>query len=1628
MRRRPHSAPVPLIEPLESRIAPAAIVFDAANYSDTKVISSKHTTTTLQFFNADDPSLSGANKAIAATVGDNPEIYFIKLTAGQELAVNTQVGFQSLVNVTSGTVIAFFTDPDSTVFPAPVIAGVQTVYPVLADHLSGLSLGTKVSVGIGGSVNGDVVTNYNDLTGMLGGGPTGNLLPNLVTDLSVAGDITGSFIAGAAVSHFTAVGFVNTVLTGTAANGHVVNFTSLATTAGAQTLTVPTPAAKLAGPSITNAVIGSTSTYVSPGVGGIQLGNGGPGAAGGSINGLTFLSDTTGFSVIAGNGGAGGAGRTAGGAGGTINNLVVHGPLTTAPDTTPNSTVLIEGGAGGAGLGSAKGGAGGAVSNVFIDYTTNSVNATAITFINDNVTIQGGAGGSGGTAGAGGALSNVNVSTATPHDLALINNAVEIQLLGGLGGISSIGGKGGSGGSITNSQVLNQALPAADPNESLPNDVGPASPTNTYALIEGGAGGSSTVKGAGGVGGSVNSLTLKGFNFEVEGGAGGAGASSGGAGGGINTVTVLGSSGSLPGDDFHVETLVLATGAGGNAVAGKGGAAGSVSTVTIGNSNFGPTHLDLNPASATYGQFIANGLQITTGNGGAAAKGAGGAGGNVSNVRATGIDFLTDSHPFGNTGVIGITTGDGGSAPVAGGKGGAGGSVSDVTYLGTRLETSSVTTGKGGNGGANGAAGKGGAGGAISSVSIRAAEDLYPTILTTTEPTGLLVDTTANFVTEGVEVGDTVMDGNTLATTTVAAVTATQLSLQNDIFATGDPYTVERLQPAPSNQFTTLGTGTAMDSHDLLTDAYNFINDGVQIGDTVEDITSGTTATVTNVAAHQLTLNADIVNPSDQYAFVTLGSGTPNAVQYSGNTIIDPNSNFLAEGIQIGDTVEDYTATQADLAFGDTIPTTATVIGVTAHSLTVDSFTFSVLGDQYDFPTLLAAHSSFTGGAGGTGFLNGAGGAGGGILNSNAVVPGAVSFTGGNGGAGGATAAAGAGGTLNNDGAFSSNASGSLIAGNAGSSGGKAGAGGSVIGADVQVLTDVTLIGGAGTAGGAGGNITSNGFSGVLQSGAGFNPPSGNIMVHAGAGGSSTTGNGGAGGTVSGLTGFISSGEFGAPITTQFDGGLGGNGLAKAGAGGSVNNVRIFGGGGAGVTFFINAGDAGNASTGKTGATGGSVTNIGGGVLASGSTNLNFSINTDTNFHHVSAGNGGNAVGTGGLGGSVSNVNVNAAIGARTGLAFGFDLSGMGGISAGAGGSGATHGLAGNVTSISADAIASIVAGHLGAVGVATGSGGTFSGDALQKTNLATKVDGIILNQQVAPSTVQQFTLSYDGETTVPIPTNSTPLEVAAAINALLNFGPASATGGVHVKQVGSGYQIIFNNTGAFDTITAQESAPLYATELTVGNAITSEVQNVQVFPATNPLNPSDTTYTNYGFSLTFGDQTTGILPPNATPAQVATALNALSSVMATGPANSGTVSVTTGAGFANPSYNITFNSPGSQSNSVIPNFVINTTVSSGSPSTAQNEVLSLPTRGDFVPLQFSTANLVGGIQNILRPDAATFTYTPFVTGGTFQFGDTPIDGLIAAVTLTSNKNFVPEALVTVDAGGAAVLIDNLVS
>jgi len=288
-----------------------------------------------------------------------------------------------------------------------------------------------------------------------------------------------------------------------------------------------------------------------------------------------------------------------------------------------------------------------------------------------------------------------------------------------------------------------------------------------------------------------------------------------------------------------------------------------------------------------------------------------------------------------------------------------------------------------------------------------------------------------------------------------------------------------------------------------------------------------------------------------------------------------------------------------------------------------------------------AAPVSLTAGAGGNGAgKSGAGGVGGMVKHSNANSDPDVTFTAGNGGnAGVGGGKAGAGGVITDVSANSNIGSVSILSGSAGSGvvSSSAAAGGSVSKAVAIASNSVAIMAGNGAWGGAGGSITNVVWYGVTAGkGDQKAAPTGDIAILAGQG----SANGklaGAGGSIKDASGYASASVTNMTLIEAGDGN-GGTAAAKSAVGGSVTNVSLFGGA---SQAAILAGDAGDLNVAGTGANGGSIT----GVNALSGVTVSV----------LSAGDGGSsdfAKGKGGLGGSVTKVNVSESIGSRgdTGL------------------------------------------------------------------------------------------------------------------------------------------------------------------------------------------------------------------------------------------------------------------------------------------------------------------------------------------------------------------------------------------
>jgi hypothetical protein len=653
------------IEPLESRIAPATLILVGAAHGTPG--QTDFDTTTAPVAGAPIFHLTGTSGSAFAdgvdttAVGGNADTYYIKLTAGDDLQ-QYNAGFNSLITVTKGTVVAFFVDANEN-------------HVVDPGELTGLSLGNGAALSLGSNLNGSILTNYLDKTNTVAmdnlGGPKQS-----IAGLTVGGQITGGVFAGGNINNLSDTsGDVAKILTGGAANG--VTFQLLGNLAagpgnanGNGTLAIA-PAVGETGGSISNVVVKSLTL--------LQTGTGGLGGKGGSVSNITVELDTDGFAIEAGNGGAGLAGKS-GGIGGSVSNVFVSG----ASDSTANSTIQILAGSGGTTPSGGKGGAGGALSGVYVGYDSVSGKPQASAgLLLDNVEVAAGNGGDGKTGGLGGALSKVQVLVQT--QLAAVPIAHEIDIHAGNGGAPDdlSGGAAGVGGSATSVSVNDQNFNVA---------------SAANVLVAGGLGGVPAVANPlakGGNGGSVSAVSFLGYNADILAGNGSDGAV-GGKGGSVTGVTLV------PQDAIVANSININSGKGGDGKNGNGGGGGSVSNINAADS-------DLSAFNINAG---------TAGNGGASSNGKGGDGGSVSN-----LNIIDTPVPLGPalSGIFAVRSGKGGDGDKGGGKGGA---ITGGSFFGQDLEVD-FTAGDGGAALLNGKGGDGGKASALNLTSTGFYNGLY---------------------------------------------------------------------------------------------------------------------------------------------------------------------------------------------------------------------------------------------------------------------------------------------------------------------------------------------------------------------------------------------------------------------------------------------------------------------------------------------------------------------------------------------------------------------------------------------------------------------------------------------------------------------------------------------------------------------------------------------------------------------------------------------------------------------------------------------------------------------------------------------------------------------------------------
>jgi hypothetical protein len=333
------------IEPLEARIAPATFVTGIPNTLGNDIDYTDRTGPNQAQEDAVFINTGSSNDQISAAVGGGADTFYMRLSAGDKLQIfNTTNGVQDYLTMRSGQAIAFFVDKNGD-------------NEVNEGELVSLSLGRDASVFLRAGLEGDIVTNLrgNGTLDMDSGEQpvkAARLVDGTkITSLAIVGGaVGGKILSGGSVSNVSVNGSVAAILTGTAADGATFDFFP-GREGGEGIIAGQTATGR--GPSISNVVVDA--------VGIIAAGNGGAGAAGGSIKSIQIIADRNGFVLQAGDGGAG---DLSGGSGGSVRKIFVSG----VPDDTANDQIIITAGAGGDASGQGVGGKGGGVGKVFVGF------------------------------------------------------------------------------------------------------------------------------------------------------------------------------------------------------------------------------------------------------------------------------------------------------------------------------------------------------------------------------------------------------------------------------------------------------------------------------------------------------------------------------------------------------------------------------------------------------------------------------------------------------------------------------------------------------------------------------------------------------------------------------------------------------------------------------------------------------------------------------------------------------------------------------------------------------------------------------------------------------------------------------------------------------------------------------------------------------------------------------------------------------------------------------------------------------------------------------------------------------------------------------------------------------------
>ncbi|MDB5307092.1 MAG: hypothetical protein JWO38_1294 [Gemmataceae bacterium] len=276
------------------------------------------------------------------------------------------------------------------------------------------------------------------------------------------------------------------------------------------------------------------------------------------------------------------------------------------------------------------------------------------------------------------------------------------------------------------------------------------------------------------------------------------------------------------------------------------------------------------------------------------------------------------------------------------------------------------------------------------------------------------------------------------------------------------------------------------------------------------------------------------------------------------------------------------------------------------------------------------------------------------------------------------------------------------------------------------------------------------------------------------------------------------------------------------------------------------------------------------------------------------------------------------------------------------------------------------------------------------------------------------FTLTFNGQTTGPIAFGSTAGQVQAALDALSTIGGVGGSVTVTAITVpgGTQYTVTFGGSQIHTNLPPIVAAPLDLVTATVrdGSPTAPEIQTLRSY------------LTDGSFTLTFNGRTTSPLPHNATASQVQSALNALQSV-ATGGGN---VSVNSAVIPGGIQYTITFG--GSLATTNVSQItatlvtVLTSTVTAGSPTqSAVQAVQVYLTGGGTFTLTFNgqtTAPLAAGATAAQVQAALTGLSTIGAGNVTVASSSLVPTGTQYTVTFTGSKARQSEPLITAAASG----------